>query len=242
MRFNIKTIIDNWWMLRYLFSSIHINFHYLPFRQAIHLPILVYRPKFEHLGGRIIIQTPDGEVKRGMIRLGRHLVSIYGNHGIMIENNGTIIFHGDCELASGTKLSVGEYGVLEFGDKSRASAEVKIICTNSIKVGTDVGIGWETVIMDTDFHQLTTTDGSPMPVPVMPVNIGSQTWIASRCRIMKGTVIPPKCVVASGSMLNRRYDIPECSLLAGAPATVIRNNIWRNRENEEIDYSLYASK
>ena len=43
-------------MLHSLPWSIYINFHYLPFRQAIRLPIMVYKPHFKKLGGSIEIQ------------------------------------------------------------------------------------------------------------------------------------------------------------------------------------------
>lgn len=235
-------IINRLWIFRSLLSSIFFNFYYLPFKQAMHLPILLYKPVFRKIGGKIIIDVPEKKLGRGIIRLGRHLVSIYDSNGIMIENKGVIIFHGDCEIGSGCKLSVSETGVLEFGDKSRASAETKFICANHIYIGEDVGIGWETLLMDNDLHSLTTIDESTPPIPVAPIIIGDQTWIASHCRIMKGAVVPPRCVIASGSLLNKKYDIPSYSLLGGAPAKVLRSNIWRDRTNDYIDVNRYIVK
>lgn len=49
-------------ILRYLPQSIYFNFKYLPIRQAIHLPILLYRPKFKKLSGSIEIRGGIGEV------------------------------------------------------------------------------------------------------------------------------------------------------------------------------------
>lgn len=39
------------WMKWYLPKTIWFNFHYLPFHQAKHLPILLSRPTFRKLGG-----------------------------------------------------------------------------------------------------------------------------------------------------------------------------------------------
>lgn len=50
-----KKIKQKLWMLRSLPWSIYINFHYLPIRQAWHLPIMVYKARFLKLGGSIEI-------------------------------------------------------------------------------------------------------------------------------------------------------------------------------------------
>lgn len=38
-------------ILRSLHKSAYINFKYLPFKQAIKFPILLYKPRFGKLGG-----------------------------------------------------------------------------------------------------------------------------------------------------------------------------------------------
>lgn len=42
-------------MLRSVLSSIYFNFHYLPFRQAMRLPILLYKPKLLKMKGNVKI-------------------------------------------------------------------------------------------------------------------------------------------------------------------------------------------
>lgn len=81
----IKRLWYKRWVLRSLLSTIYFNFHYLPFRQAVRLPILLYKPHFLDLKGKIII---SGGVKTGMIELGRYKVSLYPNSGVVIENHG----------------------------------------------------------------------------------------------------------------------------------------------------------
>lgn len=41
----LKKIYAKRWMLRSILPTIWFNFHYLPFRQAVRLPILLYKPK-----------------------------------------------------------------------------------------------------------------------------------------------------------------------------------------------------
>lgn len=81
----MNKILSNRWILRSILKTIWFNFHYLPFRQAIKLPILLYKPKFLVCKGRIKI---DGPVHFGMITLGCYRVSIYPNTGFTYENWG----------------------------------------------------------------------------------------------------------------------------------------------------------
>ena len=83
-----------------LFPTIFFNFRYLPFNQAIKLPILLYKPKFLKLNGSIKISSP---IRTGMIRLGWPIVpSLYPNDGIVIEirEKGSIIFEGNVKIGN----------------------------------------------------------------------------------------------------------------------------------------------
>ena len=71
---------------RALFATIFFNFYYLPFKQAILLPIWIYRPHFIKLGGVISIECNN--VKPGMIRLGFLGGRMYPNNGIQWAHRG----------------------------------------------------------------------------------------------------------------------------------------------------------
>lgn len=82
-------------ILRYILHSVFFNFHYLPFREAVKLPILLYKPKLLKLKGTIKIKQED-KIGFGMIRLGFPEVSLYPNTGIVFENyGGTLLFLKD---------------------------------------------------------------------------------------------------------------------------------------------------
>ena len=71
-------------ILRYILHSVFFNFHYLPFHEAVKLPILLYKPKLLKLKGTIKIKQED-KIGFGMIRLGFPEVSLYPNLKIMEE-------------------------------------------------------------------------------------------------------------------------------------------------------------
>ena len=94
----IKKVWENKRLLRNILKSVYFNFHYLPFKQAVHLPILLYKPKLRELKGTIRF---DCKVKFGMVFLGFPYAPIYPNSGIMFQNlGGTIVFKGSCNIGN----------------------------------------------------------------------------------------------------------------------------------------------
>lgn len=120
----LQKIMENKWMLRSLPSSIYFNFHYLPINQAIKLPIILYKPHFIKCSGRIYIK---GSVKFGMIQLGKPMVSIFPNNGIIWDNKGCISFLGNAHIGNNSSISTGNTGMIEFGNNFRATTTVRII-------------------------------------------------------------------------------------------------------------------
>ena len=52
-----KKIKQNAWVFKYMIPTIYFNFHYLPIKQAILLPVFLRKPKLLTLKGKVIIQT-----------------------------------------------------------------------------------------------------------------------------------------------------------------------------------------
>lgn len=95
---NLPTYIKIFWEWKWAFlPSIYFNFRYLPFKQAIKLPIWINKPHLHAMKGKIIIDAPF--VKTGMIHLGGFGGHMYPNNGIHITQwGGKIIFKGRCYI------------------------------------------------------------------------------------------------------------------------------------------------
>ena len=175
-----------------------------------------------------------------MIKLGVFGVSIYPNRGIMIENNGTIIFKGQCYIGNDSYISVGKSGTLIFGDGF--SASLKIACYDTIDLSKDVHCGWECVFMDTDFHRMKFIDGRESPKAYGPIRIGDGCWFGFRSIVQKNTLLPNRTTVASNSLINKIYDIPEVSIIAGQPAKLVKVGICRDMKDNMVVYNNECSK
>lgn len=229
----IKKLWRSKWKLRSLIPTIYFNFHYLPFRQAIHLPILLYKPHLKELKGEINIKGP---VRHGMVILGLQGVSIYPNNGIVYENHGgSITFRGKCMIGSDSAITIGKRGRLTLGDDIMGNAAIKIIAYHDIEIADRCRLAWECTLMDTDFHSLTKADGSRTK-GIGKISIGENCWLGTGCLIQKNTVLPAYTTVQARTVLCKHYDIPPRTVIGMDTKVIVkRNDIYRDLNNDHID-------
>lgn len=228
----VKVVIKT---LRSILFSIFFNFKYLPFKYAIRLPILVYKPCFLALKGRIILDCDN--ITTGMIRFGWDSCSLYypnNRYGIIFENHGgTIIFKGKAIIASGSAISIGPKGQIEFGDDILFSANAKIVSYNHIKFGSHVRIGWENIIMDTDLHQTINKDTGKKSIINGEIIIGRNNWIGNKCILLKRTKTPDYCIITAYSVINKELGFEPYCLCGGNPVELKRTGIYRDLDSHE---------
>lgn len=221
--------------LPYIFQSAWFNFHYLPFSQAIKLPILLYKPKLQKCRGWIKIESDN--VSTGMIQLGKPLVSIYPNNGVKIVMGGGIIFKGKCAIGNNSVINISATGSVVFGQGFIATSSLKLVCYKKISFGEQVLIGWENLFCDTDFHAIKNIPSLEKQQAFTPINIGSHNWFAMKCNTLKGTKTPEHCIVGANSFLFKDYtSIGKFCLIAGQPAKLIKENVYRDANDDLINY------
>lgn len=220
--------------LRNILQSVYFNFHYLPLKQAIKFPILLYKPKILKLKGDIKI---EGRIKYGMIKLGFPCVSLYPNTGITIENHGgTITFKGTCSIGNNSYISIGKKGDIEFGDRFSATTTFRLTSYDKIVFRECVSFGWDALVMDTDFHKLTKLSGG-YTKGYAPILIGSNNWFGNGCKIMKRTQTPDYCVISAGTTLSGKIDVPQYSVIGNEQKVVVKAiGLWRNIDDDSINY------
>lgn len=210
-------------LLKINLKTIYFNLKYLPFRQAIKLPVLVSnKVYFRLVSGKLLILCP---IQTGIIQLGYGDVGIFDDRKsrTIWEVSGTVMFKGRCNIGHGSKISVGKAGKLVIGENFSITAETSIVAFSEIQFGSNCLLSWDILIMDTDFHKLKDGLGNIVNSP-RPIIIGDKVWIGCRCTVLKGSIIPNNCVIGAGSIVNRQLERDNC-IYAGSPCKIIKENI-----------------
>lgn len=204
-------------------KTVLFNLKYLPLREAVRLPVFVsHRVWLMKLSGKVKVN----DVRPGSVKIGFGEVGIFdrARSRTIWHVTGSVEFKGKADIGHGSKLCVG--GNLVLGKDFCISAESSIVAQKSITMGNNVLVSWESLIMDTDLHDIYDSTGTQTNPP-LPVTIGNRVWIGCRSLIMKGVNVADGVVVAATSTLNRSIDIPN-SLATGNPARVVKENItWK---------------
>jgi acetyltransferase-like isoleucine patch superfamily enzyme len=181
--------------------------------------------------GTVKIDYP--EISCGMIRMGFRSESLYlqSKRGIVWENNGKVVFKGKCLIGYNSAIRTGKGGCLEFGNNFGATAAFRIGCFKKIVIGNNCRFSWENIVLDTDCHETINKESGERSVMIKSIVIGDNNWIGLRCVILKGTVTPNFCTFSAGSLLCRKYDVPEYSLLAGSPLVVVKSNVYMDTQS-----------
>ena len=204
-------------------KTIYFNFKYLPFSQALKLPVFVsHRVWLKQCKGRLKIASDA----TASVKIGYGGVSIFDEHrSRSIWNvSGNVEFKGTANIGHGSKLAVT--GNLEVGDNLEITAEGSIICHKQITLGKNALISWDTLIMDSDFHEIY-DEHQQCINENSPVTIGDDVWIGCRVLILKGVDIPDGTIIAASSTVNKPIGQSH-SIIAGSPAKSVKQNVsWK---------------
>lgn len=166
-------------------------------------------------------------------RLGKN-IHFYGRTVIKIDSDAQYVDIGDnfiCRSGSEcgvgvktSKIQVGKNARLIIGNDSGIS-NTNIACTLEIRIGNNVNIGFDTTIMDSDFHSTSPTDRlnhtDIINAKSKSIIIHDNVFIGAGCIIMKGVEIGENAVIAAGSIVTS--NIPANELWGGNIARKIRD-------------------
>lgn len=231
----LKKLWNNRSILRSLLYSIFFNFYYLPYKQAIKLPILLYKPHLTRLKGKVIINS--NHITMGMIRLGFKTCGIYPNSGITWENNGgCITFNGHCMIGNDSYLSFGSKTAVTFGDDFRNTAALKLVSAKGIVFGKSTSLGWGTLVMDTNFHPLYDMNKKVYKKASGLIEIGDYNWFGTQCKIMHSVKTPERCIFGMNTVVTRNCEMKSYCVMGGSPVRVLTENVMRDYNNDQEKY------
>lgn len=226
-------------VLRHLPKTVWFNFHYLPFKQACRLPILfVSSVKLIHTKGSVRLSAP---ATTGMVILGSNGNVLYRqatSSCVWSNYGGEVVFGKKVELCEGFALEIGQHGSLTFNNNLYFGPMVRIACYDNILIDCNSRFTWENIIIDTDFHSTIDVKTGKQSAITKPVKIGKNNWVGIRCFVMKGTETPDFCIASAYSLLNKKYDIPNYSLIGGIPAKFLKEGLYRDLNSHVNDIQI----
>jgi acetyltransferase-like isoleucine patch superfamily enzyme len=110
------------------------------------------------------------------------------------------------------RISIGDYTSIWYGTVVSARHEISI--------GRQCAISWNCTIIDNDMHQIVYAGEPVADCRSNAVTIGDHVWIGAQAIVLKGVTIGENSIVAAGAIVTK--DVPPHSLVAGAPAKVVR--------------------
>ena len=162
-----------------------------------------------------------------MIRLNTILHNPYHGGGNLqiVNDGGTLVFHGKANIATGCRVMVYDEGVIHFGANVLINSCCNFGCQKEIVIGNNAIFASGVCVYDTNFHYLYSFKTRSVKNICSPVRIGDDVWIGTRCYISKGTILPNGCTLGANTIISRPIegDIQENSIIIGNPAKVVAN-------------------
>lgn len=208
-------------------KSIYFCFRYLPFNQAIRIPILIaYDTSITQMGG---VSINAEKISPAMIHIGMFDGSFDCGRNIrttlQLQKGSKLIFNGRAAIARGAVIN--NAGVIEFGNNFSSNFGLFISCSKRIAFGNSCLLGWNNHFLDNNGHVIFDSIGNITSVP-KEINIGNNVWITSETHFLSGSAIGDGCVVGYKSFVLRDFSNIEKCLIAGSPSKVLRENImWK---------------
>lgn len=137
-----------------------------------------------------------------------------------VENHGTMEIGADFTLSSEPVMShlvVGRGATLHIGDRVSIGHGAAIAADAAITLGNDVILSPMVMMMDTDFHDVSSMDA---PSEKKPIVIEDGARIGAGVIILKGSHVGRGARVAAGSVVFGT--VPDGAMVRGVPARPVR--------------------
>lgn len=177
---------------------------------------------------------------QGLVFVGAYVKIRYPHHlsvgkNFIVEDGAEIMALSQEGIVCGNNVTVGAYAAIKptnyygrdlgigltIGDNSNIGRYCYIGCSGRINIGKNVMMGPRVGLFaenhNFDDEQTLLRDQGVTRAPII---IGDNCWIASSATILAGVTVGEGCVIAAGAVVTK--DIPPFSVVAGAPAKVIR--------------------
>ena len=123
-----------------------------------------------------------------------------------------------------TIFMIGDGGKCRIEDGTTIEqVEITINSSGEVNIGKDCLFSYGIVLMQTDHHHIFDLETGKRINVNKNINIGNHVWIGRDVELLGGAEVGNNSVVGAGSVSSKKFG--ENCIIAGSPASVIRENI-----------------
>lgn len=182
---------------------------------------------------KIVIKSSSKLVKfRKVLNGSDNLIEVGSNCLIddvvirVIGSHNKIIFGNDCRISRDCSFWIeGNGSKIVIGDGTSMNSNCHFMCQEdgmSIIVGSECMFANNIIVRTSDSHPIYNESHKRINMPGS-VNIGNKVWVTPRAVIMKGVSIADNSIIGLNAVVTK--DVPPFSIVVGAPARVVKNNV-----------------
>ena len=200
--------------------------------KTLNLPLAI-RTRFYPMYNRLIFKLNDVHYGKNFKVFNK--IYLIGKGTIKIGND-FMFTSGDCINPISRNLRgciyTEPHSKITIGDRVGISSSSFWI-SKELTIGNDVKIGADTLVIDTDSHQIDYRLRKKFPhnqeeaiflnsqIHSAPITIEDDVWIGAKCIILKGVTIGARSIIGAGSVVTK--NIPSDCIAAGNPCKVIKH-------------------
>lgn len=156
--------------------------------------------------------------------------SLENCHFIISGNANYVMIGKSCRLRDTTFWIEDNEGKIKIGDGTTISGrtEFAVIEGCSIELGEDCMLANDITFRTGDSHSIIDANGTRVN-PSQDIIIGNHVWIGAESTLLKGVKINDNCIVGARSLITKNSYHSNC-IIAGAPATIVKENVNWLRE------------
>jgi carbonic anhydrase/acetyltransferase-like protein (isoleucine patch superfamily) len=109
--------------------------------------------------------------------------------------------------------------LFSIGSASAITCPLHVDLAAAVRIGNNVYIGHDVALLTVD-HRMGPTEQRCGKSKALPITLEDGVWIGSRVTVLAGVCVGSGAVVAAGAVVT--HDVPPDTLVAGVPATVVR--------------------
>ncbi len=208
------------------FRTIIFNFKYLPYNQALHLPIIISgKLEVRHLKkGQIIIEDPKFRV----LEFGSSNYPWAPKQTSCLNCCGTMTIKGNGKhwFRQGAIINISPGAELLIGNNFTCAPNLRLTVTNKVVIGNDNMWSYDNIVLDSDIHVITDMNGNKLNKKGIII-FGDRVWMGARCTVLKNVSIADDIIIGSTTVVSKSLLDPN-SIYVGPAARKVKTGIkWK---------------